>query len=103
MLEHTKKLYTNDDNETIPADEMFKELDRKHGVVGSTIRGFRARDNMTQTELARRLGVHQSNVSQIEYSKRAIGKKMAEKLAKIFKTSYRLFYRLVTRQVLATN
>lgn len=91
MSERMKKFHINADNETIPADEMFKELDKKHGVIGSTIRGFRARDNMTQTELARRLGVHQSNVSQMEYSKRAIGKKMAEKLAKIFKTSYRLF------------
>jgi ribosome-binding protein aMBF1 (putative translation factor) len=77
--------------ESVPADEVFKHLDQKYGKVGATIRGCRARDEMTQVELARRLGIHQSHLSAMEHGKRTVGKAMARKLAKIFNTGYRLF------------
>ena len=84
-------IVSDDDDELIPADEVFKDLYEKYGKVGSTIRGYRSRDNMTQAELAQKLNIHQSHVSQMEHSKRVIGKKMAHKLAKIFNSDYRLF------------
>ena len=84
-------LSISDDDELIPADEVFKDLYEKYGKIGSTIRGCRSRDNMTQAELAKKLNIHQSHISQMEHSKRAIGKKMAHKLAKIFNSDYRLF------------
>lgn len=77
--------------ELIPADEVFKEVYQKYGKVGATLRDYRHRSKMTQTQLAEKLGIEQSHISQMEYSKRPIGKKMAQKLAKIFNTSYRLF------------
>lgn len=80
-----------DDRETIPADEVFAELYEKYGKVGSTIRGCRARDGMTQAELAKKLGVYQGHVSAMEWGRRPVGKKMAHKLAEIFNTNYRLF------------
>lgn len=55
----------NDDDELIPADEVFKNLHRKYGKVGTTIRGFRSRDGMTQAELAKKLNIRQSHISQI--------------------------------------
>ena len=80
-----------DDNELVSADKVFADLDKKYGKVGVTIRGLRHRDGMTQVELAKKLDIKQSHVSQMEHGKRVIGKKMAQKLAKIFNTNYRLF------------
>jgi ribosome-binding protein aMBF1 (putative translation factor) len=77
--------------ESIPADEVFADLDKKYGKIGVTIRGCRSRDGLTQAELAKKLGIPQRHVSEMEHSKRPIGKKMAQKLAAIFNTNYRLF------------
>lgn len=80
-----------DDVQSIPADEVFKNFYEKYGKIGATIRGFRQRDDLTQVTLAKKLAIHQTHVSQMEHGKRVIGKKMAQKLAKIFKTDYKLF------------
>ena len=77
--------------ELIPANEVFRDLDQKYGKVGATIRGFRSRDNMTQVQLAQKLAMRQGHVSEIEHGRRTIGKKLAQKLAKIFDTDYHLF------------
>jgi DNA-binding XRE family transcriptional regulator len=79
------------ENILVPANEVFKTLNKKYGKIGTTIRGLRAREELTQTELAKKLNIHQAHVSQIENGKRAIGKKLAKKLAKVFNTDYRLF------------
>lgn len=81
----------DDDEELVSPDEVFKDLYQKYGKVGTTIRGYRFRDGLTQAALAEKLGVKQSHISQMEHGKRVIGKKMAQKLAKIFNTDYRLF------------
>lgn len=81
----------NDDDARIPADEVFKDLYKKFGKIGATLRGCRARDGLTQAELAEKLEIKQSHISQMEHGKRVIGKKMAQKLASIFNTDYRLF------------
>ena len=78
-------------DELIPADEVFKGLYKQYGKIGSTIRGFRSRDGITQVELAKKLGIKQSHISQMEHGKRHIGKKMAHKMSKLFNTNYRLF------------
>jgi transcriptional regulator with XRE-family HTH domain len=46
---------------------------------------------VSQSELARRLGIPQSNLSKMESGSRPIGKKMAARLAKVLKTDYRVF------------
>ena len=80
-----------DEDESIPADEVFKDVYKKYGKVGAAIRGFRARDNMTQKQLAEKLKIRQSHVSEMEHGKRTIGKAMAHKLAQLFNTDYRMF------------
>ncbi|MFA6527036.1 MAG: helix-turn-helix domain-containing protein [Candidatus Babeliales bacterium] len=92
LLKFLTSIQVNEnDDELIPADEVFKDLDQKYGKVGVTIRGFRFRDEMTQVELAKKLNIRQSHVSQMEHGKRVIGKKLAQKLAKLFNTHYQLF------------
>ena len=79
------------DEQLISSEEVFKGLIDKYGRSGSVIRGCRSRDDLSQFELAKKLGIPQSDVSQMENGKRPIGKKMAIRLAKIFKTNYRVF------------
>ena len=75
----------------VHARQVFSDLYEQHGKIGATIRGCRVRDGMTQVELAKKLNIHQAHISQMEHGKRIVGKKMAQKLAVIFKTDYRLF------------
>ena len=77
--------------ELFTPDEAFADLYEKYSKIGTTLRGCRFRDGLTQKQLAEKLGIHQVHVSQMENGKRVIGKKMAQKLAKLFQTNYRLF------------
>jgi addiction module HigA family antidote len=58
---------------------------------GMILRGFRAMEDMTQTELAEKLGIAQTRVSEMENGKRPISVRMARHLAGIFGTSYKTF------------
>lgn len=75
----------------VPADSVFQELKIRYGNAGTTLRGFRERDQWTQVRLAAELGIRQTDVSQIENGRRPVGKKMAKRFAKVFKTDYRVF------------
>jgi DNA-binding XRE family transcriptional regulator len=77
----------------IPVDEVsaFKRLNKKYGKIGSVIRGYRSRDEMTQVELAKRLNISLYTLAQIEMGRRVVDKKLACKLAKIFRTGYQVF------------
>ena len=77
--------------ENVPADEVLGDVYSKYGKTGSVIRGFRARENMTQIELARKLGVTQGDLSKMENGKRPVGKEMARRLAKVFRSDFRVF------------
>lgn len=92
LLDFLRALQSHDENaELVPADEVFKDLDEKYGKTGTTIRGLRVRDGITQKNLAQKLAIHQTHISQIENGKRVVGKNLARKLAKVFRTDYRLF------------
>jgi len=77
--------------ENVPADEVLRDVHGKYGKTGSVIRGFRAREDMTQIELANKLGVTQGDLSKMENGKRPVGKVMAHRLGKVFNTDYRVF------------
>jgi DNA-binding XRE family transcriptional regulator len=77
--------------ENVPAAEVLKDVHKKYGKTGSVIRGFRAREDMTQIELAKKLGVTQGDLSKMENGKRPVGKEMAHRLAKVFRSDYRVF------------
>ena len=77
--------------ENVPADDVLRDVYRKCGKTGSVIRGLRAREDMTQIQLARKLGVTQGDLSKMEKGKRPVGKEMARRLAKVLNTDYRVF------------
>jgi DNA-binding XRE family transcriptional regulator len=77
------------DEESSTEDNWRDDFSENHpGVV---LRGLRYRDGLKQSELAEKIGINQSHISEMENGKRPIGKTTARKLAKVFKTSYKLF------------
>ena len=77
----------NDEGETLHAlEEVFPDAH-----PGRIVRGFRVREDITQEELAKRLGIAQTRVSELESGKRPISRNMAKRLAEVFHTSPRVF------------
>jgi DNA-binding XRE family transcriptional regulator len=87
----TRKKAQTEEDQLVPADEVFKDLYDKYGRSGTTIRGYRSRVDMNQAELAEKIDILQSDLSQMESGKRPVSRKMAQKLAKVFSTDYRVF------------
>jgi DNA-binding XRE family transcriptional regulator len=75
----------------IPWREAFKKEIAKYGEGGLMLRGSRAKEEVTQKELADALGISQHHISEMENGKRPIEKEMAKRLAEYFKTDYRVF------------
>jgi ribosome-binding protein aMBF1 (putative translation factor) len=75
----------------VPARHVLSDVHAEYGKTGSVLRGFRIRDGLSQAELAEKLDCPQPWISGWESGSRALGKKSAQKLAKIFKTDYRVF------------
>jgi len=74
------------EDEPLLLEEVFPDLHQ-----GSAIRGLRLREGLTQEQLARRLGIKRTNLSEMENGKRPIGKNMAKRLAQVLKTDYKVF------------
>ncbi|NGX61603.1 MAG: hypothetical protein K940chlam9_01090 [Chlamydiae bacterium] len=95
MSVHTKMHPTNHSNKAnsnrIPRRSSAKELIEKYSETGMLIRGGRHKANLTQKELAEKIGVWPHHISEMEHGKRPVGKKMAQKLGKVFKVDYRVF------------
>ena len=68
-----------------------QDLFNQHTEAGTMLKGLRAREGLSQKQLAEKLGTEQPNISNMEHGKRPIGKNMAKKIAKIFDIDYRLF------------
>ena len=78
-------------NEGITRKEAFRDLHEKNSEAGSILKGERYTAGITQVELAEKLDVDQADVSKMESGMRPVGKAMAKRLAKVFKTDYRIF------------
>jgi len=74
------------DEEWITAEEMFPD-----GCPAMALRGFRGKMELTQIELADRLGVSQNVISEMESGKRPISVRIAKKLEKEFNVPYKAF------------
>lgn len=71
--------------------QLFDNLDRKYTKAGALLKGLRLREDLSQIEFAKKIGVTQPNLSAMEAGKRPIGKIIARRIEKIFKTNYRYF------------
>lgn len=71
--------------------EFFKKELTTYTEQGLHLKGLRLREDYTQAELGNLIGISPNNISAMEHGRRPIGKDIAQRLAKIFKTDYRLF------------
>jgi DNA-binding XRE family transcriptional regulator len=75
-----------EDHRLYSVEEVFPEFH-----AGDILKGFRAREEMTQAKLAAEVGVKATHISEMERGKRPIGKDMAKRLAKVLKVNYKVF------------
>lgn len=66
--------------------DWFKEF-KANENPGGNLKFYRTRDNLTQTQLAEKLGTTRQDVSGMERNSHPISKKTAKKLENLFKTS----------------
>lgn len=81
-----------DENDYVDADTVIAELKKNNpfiGTPGGAIKSYRAREGLTQVQLAKKCKLRQSHLSEMERNKRPIGLKVAKKLAKVLKCDYR--------------
>ena len=87
LLELANIQIVNDDGEeTYSIDEVFPEKS-----PAMALRGLRIKEGITQKELAEKIGITQTRVSEMEKGKRPISKAMARRLEDAFGMSYKLF------------
>lgn len=98
MRAHTRKhhikkeeLKIRDEEKSISSDDFYKQAYGDFPKCAVYLAGLRYRENLTQKQLGEMIDVKQSNISQMERGLRSIGKNIAKRLAKVFKTDYRIF------------
>lgn len=102
-VQHAGKLYefpqyvaekyrvNNFDDDMVEPADVFLTLNRRYTKPGALLRGLRVRENLSQVELAKKINVTQSNLSQMELGKRPIGKNVGKRIEKLFDVDYRNF------------
>lgn len=83
--------YRADEDESISADVVFANVNKKYTKPGALLRGIRIREGLTQAEMAKKIKVTQSDISQMENGSRSIGRKIAQRIEKLFDVDYRSF------------
>ena len=83
-------LKKHNEEDSIPWEELAADSIKKYGKSGMALRGARAREDLSQKELAKLSGVSQENISRMENGRRVIGEEVAKKLAEALNINYRL-------------
>lgn len=73
------------------ADVFLSEIYAQNGKSGTLLRGLRERENMTQAEFAKEIGIDQARLSKLETGAQPVGKKLAQRIGERFKVEYRIF------------
>ncbi len=89
-LEKVLEKYSEDDDTPVAWEVLAKERIEKYRKSGLVLRGMRYREGLSQKHLAEASGITQNEISNIENGKRTVGKKVAEKLAKVLNFDYRM-------------
>lgn len=67
--------------------EVFPDLIGREKTFA--LRAYRTREDLTQRELAEKIGIPQRHISEMETGKRVIGKEMAKRFAEVLGVDYR--------------
>lgn len=89
-LEKVLEKYSEDEDSPVAWEVLAKERIKKYKKSGLVLRGMRYREGFSQKYLAEASGITQNEISNIENGKRTVGKKVAEKLAKVLNFDYRM-------------
>ena len=89
-IESLKKLGFVDMSDSTHWREAFPEY-QDHDLPGVSLRASRAKENLTQKQLAELVGIPQRHISEMENGKRPIGKEMAKRFGKVLNISYKVF------------
>lgn len=89
-LEKVLEKYSEDDDTPVAWEILAKDRIEKYKKSGLVLRGMRYREGLSQKHLAEISGITQNEISNIENGKRTVGKKVAEKLAKVLNFDYRM-------------
>lgn len=76
---------------SILATKLFPDLADPKKTPGIALRGVRLRLDLTQKEMAEKIGVTQGDLSKMEKGLRPIGKKLAMRIGKVLDIDYRRF------------
>lgn len=91
LIRSTLDQYEQEDR--IPAQQVHDDAKARHGkhyqTPGYYLRLYRLRADMTQAELAKKTGIRQHHLSEMENNKRSLGKANAKKLAAELNCDYR--------------
>ncbi|RLC10485.1 MAG: XRE family transcriptional regulator [Deltaproteobacteria bacterium] len=90
VIRGVKKFGYSDTSDSIPWREAFPEHD-ENNEAGECLAGSRYKESLTQRELAKKTGIPQRHISEMENGKRPVGKKTAERLGEILNVDYRVF------------
>lgn len=69
----------------------FSRISIERTPPGALLKGLRSRENLNQTEFAKKMGVSQVNLSKMEHGKRPIGKQIAKRIEDLFGVNYKYF------------
>ncbi len=72
---------------TYSVEEVFPDLVGKEKVI--PLRTYRNREDMTQRQLAQKVGIPRRHISEMENGKRPIGKEMAKCFGQVLAVDYR--------------
>lgn len=81
----------SENKKTLSWREPVSDLIESYTEPGVALRGARIKAGLSQNELATKLGMPQSHISDMENGRRTIGKKMAQRLSKVLKVGYKIF------------
>lgn len=83
---HKVRKINSEGEEVVDAADVFPDAN-----PAILLRGLRGKEDITQQELATKLGVSQNMISDMESGRRHISRNMAKRLEKEFNISYKVF------------
>lgn len=81
------RVIEEDKERTYTVAEVFPEYISQGKTI--VLRAYRTREDLTQRELAGKVGIPQRHISEMENGKRPIGKEMAKRFAEVLGMDYR--------------
>ena len=80
----------NDEGDTESIESVFGDLIAEYGEPAVLLKGLRTKENLSQVEFAKAIGITQANLSAMENGHRPIGKTIAKRIADVFGIDYRI-------------